>query len=433
MFLGILNLTPDSFSDGGRFMDPAAAVTQAEALVASGAGMLDLGAESTRPGAVPVDGAEEWARLEAPLGALRARFPNLPLSLDTRHAETAARGLAEGVAFLNDVTGFSDPAMLALARESRCGLIAMRNRVQDGAFLMPPYGESGEPTAERIIAELAEVRDRLLNAGIAQERILLDPGFGFGTTYREDLALWNAMADLPRRLSWPVERFCIGISRKRFLAWRNGTPDLPAEQRDGLTAEAHRALFDLGYRVFRSHRCQQALPRPLGPILLRPMRPADLAVFRAYRSDPELGRYQDWEPMSDGEAADFLAAMGALDGPAPGRWWQIAIADAASDVLLGDIGLYLTEDGREAEIGFTVASAHHGKGIASRAVGEALRLLFERTHASLVKGVTDARNLASIRTLERLGMKRASEIQATFRGEPCLEYVYYLHRPESRR
>lgn len=256
LFIGILNVTPDSFSDGGRFLDPGAAVAQARALVGRGAGLLDVGGESTRPGAAAIPPAEEWARLEPVLAALRANLPELPISLDTRHATVAERGLAAGVAVLNDITGFSDPAMLELARVSGCGLIAMRSRRTEGRLWMPDYG--GEGLAEDALAceELAALRDGLLRAGIAPERILLDPGFGFGTTFLEDAALWRGLATLPRRLGWPVEAFCLGISRKRFLAWRAGTPALPPAQRDGLTAEAHAEAAALGYRIFRTHHLQ---------------------------------------------------------------------------------------------------------------------------------------------------------------------------------
>lgn len=254
LFIGILNLTPDSFSDGGRYGSPEAALAQARSLVAGGCRMLDLGAESTRPGAAPISGTEEWHRLEAPLEALREALPDLPLSLDTRHPGTAARGLAMGMAVLNDVTGFQDPEFLELARTSTCGLIAMRSRLAPGGFYMPPYGGPGETTADRALAELSAVKDRLLDAGVSSERILLDPGFGFGTTYGEDLALWDILPDLGRILSWPQERFCLGLSRKRFVARRAGQPDLSPALRDPATAEHHQMAFGLGFKVFRTHR-----------------------------------------------------------------------------------------------------------------------------------------------------------------------------------
>lgn len=253
LFIGILNVTPDSFSDGGRFQSVETAVAQAHRLIEAGAGMLDVGAESTRPGATPIHGEEEWARLEPVLQALLEAFPGTPLSLDTRHATTAERGLHTGVAILNDVTGFTDPAMLDLARRSGCGLIAMRSLPDGDSFFMPPYEGPGRPLAEAI-QELRDVRDRLiLQAQLDPARILLDPGFGFGTTYDEDLALWEALPQFPTLLSWPKAQFCIGVSRKRFLAWRNGSPDLPAADRDVLTSEAHAEAQSHGYRIFRTH------------------------------------------------------------------------------------------------------------------------------------------------------------------------------------
>jgi dihydropteroate synthase len=187
------------------------------------------------------------------MAALTRALPNVPLSLDTRHAEVARRGLGAGAAVINDVTGFSNPQMLDLARTSSCGLIAMRSRKKGEAFHMPPYEDPAPRDAKAALAELRIVRDRLLEAGIDKNRILLDPGFGFGTTYLEDLALWEGLPGLPETLGWPAERICIGISRKRFLAARAGVPGLPPAQRDSLTAEAHAEALGWRYRVFRTH------------------------------------------------------------------------------------------------------------------------------------------------------------------------------------
>lgn len=300
LHLGILNLTPDSFSDGGRFQGREAALAQARLLAEAGVGLLDLGAESTRPGAEPLDPDLEWVRLEPVVRALGTELPRVPLSLDTRHVEVAQRGVAAGISVLNDVTGFSDPGLLALARGGSWGLIAMRSRRVGEAFHMPPYGGPGEPDATVWVEELRAVRDRLLGAGIAQERILLDPGFGFGTTYADDTALWELLPELPERLDWPVERFCIGISRKRFVAWRSGQPDLPPPLRDAATEALHAEARGHGYRVFRAH----ALPEPR----IRLARPGDA---------PELARVQ----VAALQAAYRGSLPGAqLSGMSPEPW-----------------------------------------------------------------------------------------------------------------
>ncbi|WP_005033867.1 dihydropteroate synthase [Holophaga foetida] len=257
-YLGILNLTPDSFSDGGRYFALEDALVQARRLVEAGASILDLGAESTRPGAAYVSPEAEWQRIAPVLARLRTELPGIPLSLDTRHASTARLALANGVSIMNDVAGLRDPAMLALAVESGCDVIAMRNRMEGKTFVMPSYDDPSPCTAETAIGELREVRDRLLAAGIPRERILLDLGFGFGTSYLEDLAMWECLPTLPDRLDWPAEAFCIAISRKRFLSRMAGTPELPPNQRDGLTAQAHRSAMSLGYRVFRTHALPSA-------------------------------------------------------------------------------------------------------------------------------------------------------------------------------
>jgi dihydropteroate synthase len=262
LYLGILNATPDSFSDGGRFLTADAALVQARTLLEQGVRMLDLGGESTRPQAKAVTPGQEWARLEPVLARLRAELPEVPISLDTRHPEVAAQGLRAGVAVLNDVTGFQDPAMLELARQSGCGLIAMRSRQDGHGLQMPPYDQPGATRADAAIEELAVVKERLRAAGIPRERILLDPGFGFGMPFSEDNALWEALPRLPQALDWPAEAFCIGVSRKRLLAVQAGTPQLLADERDLLTARAHHWATAHGYRVFRSHVGGQPRLRP---------------------------------------------------------------------------------------------------------------------------------------------------------------------------
>lgn len=288
-YLGILNLTPDSFSDGGRFQAPAVAVEQAKALMREGAALIDLGAESTRPGAAPVTEAEEWGRLEPVLQALGEARLRLPLSLDGRRAGVARRAVARGVVVLNDVEGFQDSEMLDLALRGDCGLIAMRSTVLDGRFWMPTYEGPGRGLTP-FLEELRSLKARLLSAGLPPERILLDPGFGFGTTRDDDRALWEALPDLPDRIDWPRERFCLGISRKRFIAHREGDPTLSPQLRDPGTHRAHAEALALGYRVFRSH----SLPVPR----VRTAAPGDcLAIARVQVAAWQKG-YQDILPES---------------------------------------------------------------------------------------------------------------------------------------
>lgn len=172
------------------------------------------------------------------------------------------------------------------------------------------------------------------------------------------------------------------------------------------------------------------LPRLGNGFMLRRLSTDDLAAFQAYRHDPELGRYQGWSPVSDAEAKTFLTEMSTAPLPNPGSWTQIAIAEPSTQGLVGDIGVFLDQDGRCAEIGFTLARHAQGRGVGTAAVREAIRLIFECSTAERVRGVTDARNTASIRLLERVGMRRAETKNAIFRGEPCVEFVYAVARGE---
>lgn len=324
VYLGILNLTPDSFSDGGRFQVPEQAMDHARALRQGGAAMIDLGAESTRPGAVPLTSEEEWQRLKPVLDALGS--DTLPLSLDTRHPETTTRALAHGLAVINDVTGFRDPRMLALAQNSRCGLIAMRSRMEGDRFVMPPYEGPGQGLA-LMLGELRELRDRLLSAGIPSDRLLLDPGFGFGTTFQEDQALWEALPRLPEWLDWPVERFCLGLSRKRFVAWTSGQRELPPAERDAATRLAHTQARRMGYRVFRTH----TLPSPDirmaqledCPALARVQVAAWRAAYREILPGSFLAALDDQQ-----ESAHFRARL----GQAAGGWSQVQVLELGGRV-----------------------------------------------------------------------------------------------------
>jgi aminoglycoside 6'-N-acetyltransferase len=173
---------------------------------------------------------------------------------------------------------------------------------------------------------------------------------------------------------------------------------------------------------------ESLLPRRFDGGCLRRLRRSDLGAFQAYRNIPELGRYQGWSPMSETEALAFLIEMEATALFQPGQWVQLGIADPRTEILLGDIGLRLSEDSETGEVGFTLAPSAQGRGVASAAVRAALQLLFAATPVSLVFGITDARNTRSIRLLERLSFKCQETRKAVFRSEECIEQVFVLPR-----
>lgn len=157
---------------------------------------------------------------------------------------------------------------------------------------------------------------------------------------------------------------------------------------------------------------------------LRRLHPKDLEAFRSYRAIPGLNRYQGWSPMSEEDSLRFITEMNAAPLFAPGKWIQLGIADLQSDVLMGDIGLFLSADGKTAEVGFTLQPSAQGRGIATGAVRAALQLLFSNSTISEVTGVADARNLPSIRLLERLGFQLTESRSTVFKGEACIEKIY---------
>jgi RimJ/RimL family protein N-acetyltransferase len=172
------------------------------------------------------------------------------------------------------------------------------------------------------------------------------------------------------------------------------------------------------------------LPRVVNGVILRRLAASDLAAFQAYRREPELGKYQSWSAVPHAEALAFLEQMCSVALFEPGEWSQIGIATSTNPALIGDIGLFLSSDSRRAEIGFTLRRESQGCGIATIAVKESIKLLFAHTTAEQVLGITDARNLPSIRLLERIGMRRTESRRTIFKGEDCLELVYSLGRAE---
>jgi dihydropteroate synthase len=238
--MAIINVTPDSFSDGGRHAGVDAAVAHALALVEAGAAILDIGGESTRPGAEPVSPAQEQDRVLPVIEALAGQTDAL-LSIDTYRAATAAAAMAAGAHIVNDVYGLRfDPDMAAVVARTGAGLVMMHT------------GRGRE--AERLADVIADQRlffDRSLQlsdeAGIPRDRIMLDPGFGFAKTRDDDLALMARFAEL-QALGLPL---LAGTSRKRFIGAVTGRD--PASARDVGTAATTALLRMAGAHVFRVH------------------------------------------------------------------------------------------------------------------------------------------------------------------------------------
>ena len=208
--MGILNVTPDSFSDGGLHAGVDAAVEHARRMLAAEADVIDIGGESTRPGAVEVAVDEELRRVVPVVEALRAEFPSALLSVDTRHAEVARAALLAGADILNDITGLEDPAMRQVCRDLPCGIVLMHMQGEPGTMQQNPvYAD--------VVAEVRaffESRLALVVAeGIDPQRICLDPGIGFGKTVEHNLALIRELESL-RVQNLPL---LMALSRKRFM------------------------------------------------------------------------------------------------------------------------------------------------------------------------------------------------------------------------
>ena len=238
LVMGILNVTPDSFSDGGRFVAAEAALAHGLAMAAAGADIIDIGAESTRPGFVPVGADEEWARLDPLLASLLSRLA-LPVSVDTTKAFVARRALALGAAMINDVSGLrADPAMAEVAAESGAALVVMHHCAE-----IDP--------ARDIVADMFAFFDETLAcakmAGVARGKIVLDPGVGFGKNLRQNLQALDACGALHQEFGLPV---LIGASHKSFIGALTGAP---VENRLAGTLAAHLHAFSRGATIFRVH------------------------------------------------------------------------------------------------------------------------------------------------------------------------------------
>ncbi len=243
LIMGVLNVTPDSFSDGGRFLDPGAAVAQAEALVAQGADLIDLGAESSRPGSEPVDETEELRRLMPVIEALAPRVA-VPLSIDTTKARVAQRALDAGACIVNDISALRfDPDMARVVATTGAGVVLMH--MQGTPQTMQRTSQYDDVVSE-VRAFLAARMAAAREAGIRPDQILLDPGFGFGKTVAHNLTLL-ARLDEVGALGRPV---VAGVSRKAFIG-----QILAREVGDRLmgTAAAVALAVERGARLVRVH------------------------------------------------------------------------------------------------------------------------------------------------------------------------------------
>ncbi|HEX5525690.1 MAG TPA: dihydropteroate synthase [Solirubrobacterales bacterium] len=240
--MGVVNVTPDSFSDGGLYLDPEAAIAHGRELAAAGAEILDVGGESTRPGAAPVDEAEELRRVVPVIQALADL--DCEISIDTSKAAVAAAALDAGATIVNDVTALrGDPGMAGLCAERGCGVVLMH-------MLGEPRTMQEDPRYDDVVAEvkafLAGRLEAAVAAGISEERVWLDPGIGFGKTAAHNLELLRRLGEL-RELGRPL---VVGTSRKSFIGRIDGSA---ADERLGGTIASSLLAAAEGAEVLRVH------------------------------------------------------------------------------------------------------------------------------------------------------------------------------------
>ncbi len=239
--MAIVNLTPDSFSGDGVGENVTAALRRAEAAVEAGADILDFGAESTRPGAATIPVEAEWARLEPALTAVRD-WP-VVVSVDTRKAEVMRRAADAGADVLNDVSGFRDPEAVTVAAATQCGLCVMHMQGEPSTMQLAPHYDDVVAEVEAFLLARAQA---LQEAGVAAERLVIDPGFGFGKTLEHNLALFRALPRLAQH--YPL---LVGVSRKRMIGELTGRQD-PKERMVGSAVAAALAVAK-GAAIVRVH------------------------------------------------------------------------------------------------------------------------------------------------------------------------------------
>jgi dihydropteroate synthase len=241
--MGVVNVTPDSFSDGGRFLDPDAAIAHARVLAAEGAEIIDLGAESTRPGSGTVPADQQLHRLLPVLQALASDSKGPILSVDTSNAEVATAALEAGAHLINDVTALADPAMPETIARFEAGLVLMHMRGTPATMQLDPHYDD---VMDAVRDHLSERMGRGIGAGIEADQIALDPGIGFGKTLEHNLELLTRLPELAE-LGRPI---VVGASRKSFLG---RILDLPPDERlEGGLAAAAISVY-LGASIIRTH------------------------------------------------------------------------------------------------------------------------------------------------------------------------------------
>jgi len=241
--MGVLNITPDSFSDGGRFLDPAAAVDHAHAMAEAGAAIIDIGAESTRPGAAPVSAGEELDRLMPVLERLVAEL-EVPVSVDTGKPEVITAVTAAGASLINDIHALRVPGALEAVSRTECAVCLMHMQGE-------PRTMQSHPHYDDVVAEVCNFLEARAgaceDAGIARDHILIDPGFGFGKTVEHNLLLLRHLPEL-LDLGYPV---LVGLSRKSTIGELSGV-GVAEDRLAGSIAAASLAVW-LGASVVRAH------------------------------------------------------------------------------------------------------------------------------------------------------------------------------------
>jgi dihydropteroate synthase len=245
LVMGIVNVTPDSFSDAGRYLDPGAAVARCHELLAEGADLLDLGGESTRPGSAAVSADEQWRRLEPVLTRVADERPEAAISVDTRSADVAARALAAGARIVNDVSALADPAMAGAVARAGAGLVLMHMR---GTPETMQRDTGYADVTTEVASYLRERIDAAAAAGVARECIAVDPGIGFAKSAQGSLELLARIPQLAA-LGRPV---LVGASRKSFLARLTGDEGPPVERVPASLAAATVAVWQ-GAHILRVH------------------------------------------------------------------------------------------------------------------------------------------------------------------------------------